>query len=96
MNIRFDAEAISDLTRQLDYLLEQNAPAAAMALEQRILGFIELTLAVHPRVGTFVRHRGLWETWVPRSRIVIWYRFTDRELQFVRLWHTSQDRTRTT
>ena len=24
----------------------------------------------------FLDHRGLWETWIPRTRLVLWYRFT--------------------
>ena len=34
----------------------------------------------------------LIEHGVPRTRLVVWYRFTDTELQVARIWHTAQDR----
>jgi plasmid stabilization system protein ParE len=94
MRIVLDAEAEADLANQLDYLIAHHAAPAARALESRLMSFIEVTLANHPRAGTFVTHRDLWECWVPGTRIVVWYRFTDFELQIVRIWHTSQDRQR--
>jgi plasmid stabilization system protein ParE len=92
MRIVLDPEAERDLDKQLDYLIIQGAAQAARALEQRLTHFVEFVLARHPRTGAYLGHRELWESWVPGTRIVIWYRFTDDELQIVRLWHTGQDR----
>ena len=92
MRIVFDPEAERDLDRQLTYSIDHGAAPAVRALHKRSTEFIEGILARHPRTGTYIAHRELWETWVPRTRIVIWYRFSDEELQIVRLWHTSQDR----
>ena len=30
---------------------------------------------------------------MPGTRLVVWYRFTEEELQIIRLWHAAQDRT---
>jgi len=94
MKVVFDRQAESDLADQLDYMIAQGAASAGRRLEQRLLSFIDRTLANYPRSGTFVAHRDLWETWVPRTRFIIWYRFTAAELQVVRVWHASQDRQR--
>jgi hypothetical protein len=34
----------------------------------------------------------IWETWIPGTRLVVWYRFTADELQIIRIWHSAQDR----
>ncbi len=95
MKVLFDREAENELAQQLDYLISQEAAPAARRLEQRLSHYIETTIARYPRSGRFIQHRGLWETWVPRTRIVIWYRFTIDELQIVRIWHAAQNRERT-
>ena len=94
MKLTIAPRAGRDLERQLQYLIDQNALSAARQLERRLVTYIEHTLAAYPRTGTFIGHRGLWETWVPETRLVIWYRFTENELQIVRVWHSSQDRDR--
>jgi plasmid stabilization system protein ParE len=94
VNIVVAPRARRDLARQFDYLIEHDAASAARRLEQRLSNFVEHTLGAHPRAGIYLAHRDLWETWVPRTRFVVWYRFTDTELQIVRVWHTSQDRHR--
>ena len=92
MKITIAPAARRDLERQLNYLIDHNAAAAARRLEQRLVTFIERTLAAYPRVGTFVGHRNVWEVWMPGTRLVLWYRFTRGELQIVRVWHSAQDR----
>ena len=94
MKIAFDRTAESELASQIDYMIEQGAGRAGRRLEQRLIHFLQNTIVRYPRSGTFVAHRDLWETWVPHTRFVIWYRFTTDELQVVRLWHSSQDRQR--
>jgi plasmid stabilization system protein ParE len=92
MRITVAPAARRDLERQLSYLIDQNAATAARRLEQRLVTFVERTLAAYPRVGTFLDHRNLWEIWIPGTRLVLWYRFTSDELQLVRVWHSAQDR----
>jgi len=87
-----DRQAEADLQVQLDYLMEHGAVDAAERLSARIKAFLRDYLAVYPATGIFLDHRGLWETWVPGTRLVVWYRFTDTELQVARIWHTAQDR----
>lgn len=92
MKIVIAPRARQDLADQLGYLVDRNAPAAARRLEARLTNFIETTVARFPRSGTFVGHRDLWDMWIPKTRFVIWSRFSSAELQIVRIWHASQDR----
>ena len=46
----------------------------------------------HLATGRQVPNRDVWETWVPGTRLVVWYRFTDTELQVIHIWHSAQDR----
>ena len=94
MKIIIAPRARRDLANQLGYLVDQGATPAARRLEQRLTTFLNGTVARYPRSGAFIAQRDLWETWVPRTRFVIWYRFTADELQIVRVWHSSQDRQR--
>ena len=87
-----DRQAEADLQAQLDYLTEHGAVDAAARLSARIKAFLRDYLTVYPATGIFLDHRRLWETWVPRTRLVVWYRFTDTEVQVARIWHTAQDR----
>ena len=87
-----DREAEADLQAQIDHLLEQGAVDAAERLAARLKSFLRDFLTTYPATGAFLDHRGLWETWIPRTRLVLWYRFTDTEVQIARIWHVSQDR----
>jgi plasmid stabilization system protein ParE len=94
MRIVVAPAARRDLESQLTYLIDQGAGPAARRLEQRLVAFVERTLAAYPRVGTSIGHRDVWEVWIPGTRLVLWYRFTASELQIIRIWHASQDRDR--
>ena len=88
----FDEDAERELIAQIDYLIQHDAVSAAYKLEAYVRWFIVEHLAVHPTIGTTLEHRDLWEFCIPKSRLVLWYRFTDVELKIVYLWHTSEDR----
>ena len=92
MRIILDLGAAHDLESQLDYLISHNAPQAAARLKARLDAFLESFLAVHPRTGKYISEKDIWETWVPGTRLVVWYRFNGNELQIIRVWHSAQDR----
>jgi plasmid stabilization system protein ParE len=87
-----DRQAEADLDAQLDYLIQRGAVNAAERLSARVKSFLCEFLTAHPATGVFLDHRGLWETWVPGTRLVLWYRFTETEVQVARIWHTARDR----
>lgn len=92
MRVVIAPRARRELGNQLGYLVEQGAADSARRLEERLTAFFEHTLSLFPKTGIYLAHRELWETWVPHTRLVVWYRFTAEELQIVRVWHTAQDR----
>lgn len=92
MKITFDPRAADELAGQLDYLIERNALAAAVRLEARCTTFLENFLTSHPRAGKFIAAANIWETLIPGTRLIVWYRFTSDELQIIRIWHTAQKR----
>jgi len=94
MRITFDPRAAVELEAQIDYLIERDALVAAARLKARCDDFFEKFLAHHPRTGKFIAERQIWEIWIPGTRLVVWYRFTQDELQIIRIWHAAQDRGR--
>jgi plasmid stabilization system protein ParE len=92
MKLVLSPRAQRDLDRQLQYLIDQDAASPARALKTRVMSFLGSTLAKHPRIGLPIEHRDLYETWIPGTRIVIWYRITPTTIEVARFWHTAQDR----
>lgn len=90
--VRFTPEAARTLAEQLDYLIGRGALLPAQALKARVEGFVSTTLANYPRNGRYVPQRDLWETWIPRTRLIVWYTFNDDTLVLLAFWHTSQNR----
>lgn len=87
-----DLEAQANIQSQTDYLVAQGAYAAAEALVERLETYLADFLCHYPATGNHIKERDLWEIWIPRTRLVLWYRFTDSEMQIVRIWHSAQNR----
>jgi len=94
VRITFDPRAADDLAAQIEYLIDNQALPAALHLKARCDAFFETFLIRHPRAGKNIAEKDIWETWVPGTRLVFWYRFTNTELQIIRIWHAAQDRGR--
>jgi plasmid stabilization system protein ParE len=94
MKVTLDPRAADELMSQIDYLIGNHALLAAARLKARCDAFFEKFLARHPRTGKHIAEKDIWETWIPGTRLVVWYRFTGGELQIIRIWHTAQDRDR--
>lgn len=85
-------EAAEQLDHQIGYLVEAGALQAAERLQLRVLHFLEQHLASYPKTGRYLSQRDLWETWIPGTKLLIWYRLTDEQLSVVTVWHAAQDR----
>lgn len=90
--VRFTPEAERTLASQVNYLISLDAPAAALTLLNRVDTFLNRTLVAFPRTGRHIAERDIWETWLPGTRLVAWYVFSDDELTILTFWHTAQDR----
>ena len=95
MTVRFSTHATDQLSSQLEYLLSKGAIEPARALRHRVLTFADDFLAVHPKAGTYIPERDIFEIWIPRTRFVLLYRIeNDRDVRILALFHSSQDRAR--
>lgn len=92
MKVIISPRAVRDLDNQIQYLIEHHAPKAARDLELRVMAFLRDTLAGTPQFGLRIEHRGLYEAWIPNTKLVIWYRVERDRIEIARFWHTSQDR----
>jgi plasmid stabilization system protein ParE len=92
MNVILAPEAAERLEEQIAYLRDVGAEAAAERLRARVLSFLLNHLARFPRTGRRVKGRDLWEMWIPRTRLVLWYRIEADRIEIATVWHTSQDR----
>ncbi len=89
--VRLTREAEDALASQIDYLIDRGAVRPAQSLKTRVETFLLGTLTDYPRSGRLLERR-IWETWIPRTKLVVWYTFDDVELVVITFWHTSQDR----
>jgi len=85
-------EAVERLEAQIAYLRDVGALAAAERLRARVMDFLSKHLANFPRSGRRLEDRDLWEMWIPRTRLVLWYRIEGERILVATVWHTSQDR----
>ncbi len=92
--VRLTPEAERTLAHQIEYLTARGAIRPAQDLKNRVETFLLNTIAEMPRMGKRLEQRDLWEGWIPRTRLVVWYTFDDDELTAITFWHTSQDRDR--
>ncbi len=78
----------------MDYLVALGAADAALSLRLRIEEFMADTIAVFPRSSHYIKERDVFETWIPRTKLIVWYTFTDATIDVVTFWHAAQDRQR--
>lgn len=98
MKVRFTTEAAGTLEAQVQYIREQHAPAAAERLHQRVVSFLEKHVSRLPRAGRRMERDGLeiWEMWVPRTKLILWYEIREDHVLVVSVWHAARDRSATT
>ena len=85
-------EATHQLHSQIEFLLDRNAVAAARTLRARVEQFLSQTLVRYPGTGKCIPGHDLWETWIPGTRLIVWYQHDDATLTVLTFWHASQHR----
>lgn len=91
---RFAPTAANALDQQIEYLVLRGAPQAARTLHRRVHSYITGTMCRFPFLGRFVPGRDVYETWIPGTRLLLWYTVSDTEVTIAMVWHASQDRHR--
>ena len=84
-------EAAEQLDAQLRYLRSKGANQAANEFGRRVMQFLTRHLAEFPRSGRHLADRDLWETWIPRTRLILWYRIEPDHVAVATVWHSAQD-----
>ena len=92
MKVVLSPEAVERLEAQVAFLRGAEAAAAAERLRTRVMDFLSNYLAHFPRTGRSLKDRDLWEIWIPRTRLVLWYRIEHESILILTVWHTSQNR----
>ena len=92
MKVVVSPEAAERLETQIAFLRDAEAFDAAERLRVRVMSFLANHLARFPRTGRPLKDRNLWEMWVPRTRLVLWYRIEQEQIVVATVWHASQDR----
>ena len=92
MKVVLSPEAVERLEAQIAYLRDAGAADAAERLRRRVMDFLSNHLAHVPRTGRRLGDHELWEMWIPRTRLVLWYRIETERIVVATVWHTSQDR----
>ena len=92
MKVILSPEAVERLEAQIAFLRDAEAFDAAERLRIRVMAFLSNHLANFPRTGRWLGNRDLWEMWVPRTRLVLWYRIEHERIVVATVWHASQDR----
>jgi plasmid stabilization system protein ParE len=85
-------EAAERLEAQVRYIRDQHAPEAAERLHKRVLAFLEKQLTRFPRSGRNIDASSLWEVWIPKTRLIVWYEIREDHVAIVSIWHAAQDR----
>src|SRR5262245_39032527 len=83
MKVVLSPEAVERLEAQIAFLTDADAVAAAQRLRARVMDFLSNHLAHFPRTGLALRDRDLWEIWIPRTRLVLWYRIEHERILIV-------------
>ena len=96
MKVVLSPEAAERLEAQIAFLRDAEALDAAERLRMRIMRFLSDHLAHFPRAGRRLGDPDLWEMWIPRTRLVLWYRIEGRRIVVQTVWHASQNRPSTT
>jgi plasmid stabilization system protein ParE len=93
MKVVYTATATRQIESQMAYLVSQQAQAAAHRARARISSFITDFLSRHPKAGTRLPEKGIYEAWIPRTKYALLYRIEPGDvLRVLALYHTSQDR----
>ena len=89
MFVRWHKRALAELGEILFQAHERNS-GEATNIESAVERTLN-TLQMFPKTGRFVRAKGWYEKYVPRTRVILIYRFTHDEFAITATFHTSRN-----
>ena len=87
--LRWTIDASADLQEHLDYIRERN-PGAAARLTERVLE-AEKIVRQWPHSAAFDADTGVYERWIPGSRLKLVYVVEASVVEIIAAFHTSRD-----
>jgi len=76
-----------------DYGVQRFGQKTAERTYRRVIGHIENTLQTYPRTGRWRDDIGCFQSWVPRTPFVVFYRTVGKDLERLALVSGAQDLT---
>jgi plasmid stabilization system protein ParE len=94
MNLVLAPRAEQDINDQLAFGTERFGRATSERTLQKIFDYLENVLVHFPRSATFNPDTKTFETWIPKTPFVVFYRLDEQknDLIVVALFHHAQDR----
>lgn len=93
MKVLFTETAASQIETQIAYIATEGSVDAALRVKDRILSFIYGFLTVYPKASRFIEEKAFYETMIPRTNFVLFYRLEEPDiLRVLALFHARQKR----
>jgi plasmid stabilization system protein ParE len=94
MKVVFAPRAEADLGRHLAYGIERFGQTVAARTLRRLMNYLDPFLVSYPRTATYHPDIDAFETWVPKTPFVIFFRIEpDRDVfRVLAVFHHAQDR----
>jgi plasmid stabilization system protein ParE len=96
MNLVIAPRAEQDIKGQLEFGVRTFGRETAERTLEKIFDFLEGVLVQFPRSGNFNPETKTFETWIPKTPFVVFYRLDQQknDLIVVALFHHAQDRSK--
>ena len=93
MKVLFTETAAGQLEAQIAYIATEWSLDAAFRIKDRVLSFIYGFLTVYPRASRFIEEKAIYETVIPHTNYVLFYRLEEPDiLRILALFHGRQER----
>jgi plasmid stabilization system protein ParE len=94
MKVVFAPRAEADLAHHFSYGIRRFGQAVAERTLERLKNYLDPFLVNYPRTATFIPEINAFETWVPKTPFVIFFRIEpDHDvLRVLAIFHHAQDR----
>lgn len=94
MKIVYTRRAEIHMAGQLAYGIEQYGKPVATRTITRLRGFVRDTVTIFPRAASYLPDLDLYETWVPGTPFVVFYRYSEEQQAIIVLavFHHRQNR----
>ena len=94
MRVIVTPRAQADIDHQYEWGLTRFGETTANETFARVRQFIEVSLEAHPRTGKLLPRPNLYESWIPKTPFVVFYRVDDdaNTVWVLALFHAAQDR----